>query len=130
MIRVDQFSSHGDLQWSFFSSDSDYYTAGNGIMNIISGSNGDVFTIGAKGKTASNPDKIFVLGLNQDGATIKNIAYHIQSHHPELTEALVNIGQCAGLVPSSTVPVASIKDVVLRTTQELSTILDGMSEDT
>ncbi|PVH68432.1 hypothetical protein DL98DRAFT_662179 [Cadophora sp. DSE1049] len=63
-------------------------------------------------------------------STVKNIAHHIQSHHPELTEALVNVGQCAGLVPSNTVPVASIKDVVLRTTQELSTILDGMSEDT
>ena len=63
-------------------------------------------------------------------STVKNIAHHIQSHHPELTEALVNVGQCAGLVSSNTVPVASIKDLVLRTTQELSTILDGMSDDT
>merc|ERR1712098_378206 len=57
-------------------------------------------------------------------------SHHIHSHHPQLTEALVNIGQCAGSVPSNTVPVASIKDAVLRTTRELSAILDGISGDT
>lgn len=62
--------------------------------------------------------------------TVRNIAHHIHSHHPQLTEALVDIGQCAGLVPSNTVPVALIKDAVLRTTRELSAILDGISGDT
>ncbi|PVH68627.1 hypothetical protein DL98DRAFT_578738 [Cadophora sp. DSE1049] len=59
-------------------------------------------------------------------STVKDIAHRIQSHHPDLTKALVNVGQCAGLAPSNTVPVASIEDVVLRTTQELSPILDRM----
>ena len=62
-------------------------------------------------------------------STVKNVSHHIQSHHPGLTEALVSIGQCAGLVPSHAVPV-SMEDVVLRTTHELSIILDGVSEGT
>lgn len=46
-------------------------------------------------------------------STVKDSAHPIQSHHPELTKVLLNVGQCAGLVPSSTVRVASMKDVLI-----------------
>ncbi|KAH6701277.1 hypothetical protein BKA61DRAFT_681471 [Leptodontidium sp. MPI-SDFR-AT-0119] len=99
-----------------------YYRAGRRWADLAGSSPLLVFVLPQVAETIVQNNSI-------TDSTVKNIAYHIQSHHPELTEALVSVSQCAGLVPSNTVPVALMKDVVLRTTQELSTILDRMSED-